>query len=352
MIDRDTLLTQVIDTLKSRIALGEAVLFTGAGFSHDATSVDGALIPTSQELRALLWPIAFPGEPDDEESSLGDVFDCAVDQSADRVRELLEARMRVDHSQLPRHYGTWFSMPWARAYTLNVDDLADAISRRFHLARNIRCVSASEPVATSSNDLVCVHLNHQLKQFPDITFSAPQYAGRLPGRDPWYATLAAEVVSHTVVFVGTTLDEPPLWQHLELRGHRTPGRELRPRSFLVAPSLPKARERMLKSLNVQHIPMSAQEFAETVLDKLTDAAAIGHKKLAESSSSSVRSPEIPDVAQLRNEGTKADLNRYLMGREPTFLDVTEGFAIQRSFESEILDHESPQVASIANPDCS
>lgn len=339
-IDQGAVLSQVVDTLKNRIALGEVILFTGAGFSHDATSVHGAPIPSSRELRALLWPIAFPGEPEDEESSLGDVFDCAVDQSADRVRELLETRMRVDHSQLPSHYETWFSMPWARAYTLNVDDLADAICRRFQLSRNIRCISASEPVATSSNDLVCVHLNHQLQQFPDVTFSAPQYASRIPGRDPWYATLATEIVSHTIVFVGTTLDEPPLWQHLELRGRQTPGRELRPRSFLVAPRLSIARQRMLKSLNVQHIPMTAREFAETVLDELTDASALGHKKLADSPRSSARSPEVRDVAQLRHDNSSVDLNRYLRGREPTFLDVTEGFAIRRSFENEMLDHES------------
>lgn len=338
--DQDALLAQVVDNLKNRVALGEVVLFTGAGFSQDATSVTGTAIPSSRELRALLWPIAFPGTPDDEESSLGDVYDCAVDQSADRVQALLEDRLRIDHSTLPSHYETWLSMPWARAYTLNVDDLADATSRRFHLQRNISCVSASDPVTTSSRDLVHVHLNHQLRQFPNVTFSAHQYASRLPGRDPWYATLAADIVSRTVVFVGTTLDEPPLWQHLELRGERTSGRELRPRSFLVTPRLSLARQHMLKSLNVLHIPMSAREFAETVLLRLTDAAAAGHRKLADSPDASTRRPEVRDVAQLRHGDTNVDLNRYLMGREPTFLDVTEGFAIRRSFESEMLDNGS------------
>jgi len=92
------------------------------------------------------------------------------------------------------------------------------------LTRLIRLLAAS--VAALVTLAVC-----QLDDLPNATFPARQYGRRVPGRDPWYSMLAADLMSRVVVFVGTILDEPPLWQHLELRGSKSHGRELRPRSF-------------------------------------------------------------------------------------------------------------------------
>ena len=183
---------QSLGVLRNRISSGEIVLFTGAGFSCEAKAADGQALPGSQELRRMLWPIAFPGQDEDEESSLADVYECALSQAPRRLRDVLEACLRVDHGSLPAFYSTWFSVPWARAYTLNIDDLAVAAERAFGLPRRVRAVSGSEPVPTPSDELTVVHLNGQLDDLPNATFSAPQYGRRLPGRDPWYSTQAAD----------------------------------------------------------------------------------------------------------------------------------------------------------------
>ena len=332
--------SQSLDVLRNRVASGEIVLFTGAGFSCDARAADGQVLPDSQELCKILWPIAFPGVPVDERSSLADIFDCAMSQSQKLVRETLEAYLRVDHASLPDFYSKWFSVPWARAYTLNIDDLEIAAERAFTLARPIKAVSASDPVPTFSHELTYVHLNGQLGDRQEITFSAPQYGRRLPGKDPWYATLAADILSRTVVFVGTTLDEPPLWQHLELRGRKARGRELRPRSFLVTPSLSIARKQMLKSFNIDHIAMDARQFAEVVLADMEDAVASGHGRHSRVRLRDSHGPTVSSVSELRQETQEINLGQYLRGREPTFRDVSNGFAIQRSFEDEILSDTS------------
>ena len=327
---------QWIRVLRNRISIGEIVLFTGAGFSRDAKAVDGQILPSSSELRTMLWPIAFPNLPEDEESSLGDVFDCALMQSRTRVRETLGSSLRVDPASLPDFYSTWFSVPWARAYTLNVDDLEVAAAQCFDLPRQIRTVSAAEPVPTPSNELTYIHLNGQIKDIPDVTFSSPQYGQRLPGRDPWYSTLVSDLVSRTVVFVGTTLDEPPLWQHVELRGPKARGRELRPRSFLVTPHLTVARRQMLKTFNIEHIPMDALQFAECVLAEMEDAVDVGHDQVSRVRVHHRRGVVVPNVSELRHGDQEINLGQYLRGREPTFRDVSDGFAIQRSFEDEVL----------------
>ena len=326
----------LFEILRNRVSLGQIVLFTGAGFSHDAKATDGQSLPGSLELRKILWPIAFPGVPIDKESSLADVFDCALTQSKTRVRETLETCLRVDHTSLPDYYSTWFSVPWSSAYTLNVDDLEVATGARFNLPRQIRSISASDSIPPQSDELAYIHLNGQLNDFPDITFSARQYARRLPGSDPGYPALIADLLGRTVVFVGTTLDEPPLWQHLELRGAKATGRELRPRSFLVTPQLSTARKQMLKTFNIDHVPMDAHQFADRVLARMGDATANGHARISATRASQQKGLSIPSVSELRQEDSEMKLNSFLLGREPTFRDVSDGFAIQRSFESEIL----------------
>src|SRR5436190_22534853 len=103
----------VLQRLRSQLSRGEVILFTGAGFSLGARNRNGVPLPTVTELKVALWKIAFPGEPFDEDSSLGDVFDVALRTASTRTRQLLEDRLRADSGSLPNEYGVWFSMPWA-----------------------------------------------------------------------------------------------------------------------------------------------------------------------------------------------------------------------------------------------
>src|SRR5690348_15985960 len=84
-----------------------------------------------------------------------------------------------------------------------------------------------------------------------------------------------------VVFVGTQLDEPPLWQHLELRGTRGRRlRELRPGSYLVSPTLPDARAAMLEEFNITWVQMDAEIFADEVLSSLTAEFGSGQRVIS------------------------------------------------------------------------
>lgn len=98
--------------LKRALRLGNAVLMTGAGFSSAASNGEGLKIPLGSELRELLWPIAFPGIPLDEDSSLGDIFDVAKSTAGNATKALLDKRLSVDESSLPAFYGSYFKVPW------------------------------------------------------------------------------------------------------------------------------------------------------------------------------------------------------------------------------------------------
>jgi hypothetical protein len=328
----------LIQRLAGQFARGQVVLFTGAGFSLGATARDGQSVPSVSELKRRLWDIAFPGEDFDEDSTLGDIFEVALRTAGNTTRELFEACLRVEARSLPDSYGAWFSMPWTRIYTLNVDDLDEAVALNFDLPRDLEVVSALAREPFSARDrLLSVHLNGTLDDFPNVTFSQRQYGERLAYPEMWTQALVSDLRGMPVVYVGTTLDEPPLWQQIELRGRRGAGRELRPGSYLVAPSLPAARRAILKEqFNVDWIPLGADEFAERVLSQLDEAKRQGLEHFTQRAR--VRPVDVLlDVGELRVQPAQ-DLREYVMGREPVWADLgDDGFAIGREFEAGIAD---------------
>jgi energy-coupling factor transporter ATP-binding protein EcfA2 len=323
--------------LAGQLSRGELILFTGAGFSGDAHNADDQPIPGAPELRDALWHLAFPGESVDETAQLGEVFECAVRTTRNATRDLLRQRLTAAPTRLNPVYRTWFSMPWHRVYTVNLDDVADASGRQWKLPRRIVNHSAlSDPLPAASQDLEVVHLNGRVRDYPNVTFSPRQYAERVARPDPWYVTLANELVSHPVVFVGTQLNEPTFWYHLEMRRAKARGdREMRPGSYLVAPSITLPKRVILDELNITWIEADAASFATQVLATLDTEAKQGLGALAEKSGIG-KTVLIRRVSDLRTQRV-SDHADYLMGREPRFDDLVDGYAVARDFESGLPD---------------
>jgi hypothetical protein len=333
--DDDAVEDRLRQRLGSHLAQGRLVLFTGAGFSAEAIARDGRQLPSVLELATELWNLAFPGDAYDD-SGLQDVFEAALMQRRNDATSLLRDRLSVDPSSLPDFYAAWFSLPWHAIYTLNVDDLADAANSAFDLPRPLVAVSAlTDSLRATDRGLPVVHLNGHLRDLPEVTFSGRQYAERLAAADLWYANLARELASHPVVFVGTSLDEPPLWQYVEGRGARhAAGRELRPGSYLVTPSLKQARAVALRKYNIDWVEGTARSFAADVLSALGDSAADGLRLLSQSAASDERPLEA--LPALQNDSV-GDEREFLRGREPRWSDITAGFAVERDFDRALLE---------------
>ena len=322
--------------LANQLASGEAILFTGAGFSLQAYSKVGLTLPTVTQLRHQLWPLAFPGEPFDDRSTLADIFDVANRQAGGRVGDLFKNLLSVVTTNLPEWYSLWFSMPWARMYTLNVDNIDDVIQVAFTLPRPIRSISAlTSSLPPSDGQLLSIHLNGRIDEFPNITFSQRQYGERTARPDPWYQHLVADLAGHPVVFVGTELDEPPLWQQMELRRTRERRvRELRPGSYLITPSMPLARRAMLEQFNIQLVQMTAEQFATAVLAQMESAKRKGLQAIATREARRPGRRLLTPVAELRTEQDDRT-GDFLLGRQPTWADITTGRAVKREFEDDL-----------------
>jgi len=243
---------------------------------------------------------------------------------------------RMSSETRPR-YASWFALPWYRHYTLNIDDLDEAVGAHSALPRELRSLSGQRDGIPVTQDLLSVHLNGRLRDFPDVTFSAPQYGQRLARAEVWYQTLVADLLNHPVLFVGTALEEPGLWQHIELRQQRQREvMELRPPSYLVSPHLPAARAALLKRFNIDWIEATEEEFFDAALTDTAVESALGHQVLSRRFHPSRGRVLIRRLSELRQESDPDDLAMFLLGREPHWKDLSDGYAIERDFEAEVL----------------
>ena len=337
MIDEHTLAR-----LRSQISRAEIVLFTGAGFSLSAKNRDGQPLPSGGELKQALWQICFPNEPFDNIATLGDLYGVALQHHSSALRQLLEVRLRVDQDSLPTFYQLYVELPWFRWYTLNVDDLAEVLSRKFEPTRPLVTVSATSVdsnrrnIPTSLPPLEVVHLNGIVPGPPEsLTFSETQYAARIANQEPWYSRCVADITCRPTIFIGTTLNESLLWQHMELRRRRDMGgRDPRPTSILVSPPLNSARKQILQDYRINYVEGTAESFARDVLGLLKIEGNRGFTYLGEIKASQ-GSATVPLVSELAAERPNLQ-TEYLLGEEPKWSDILSNRAIERSHDTDLL----------------
>ncbi len=339
-MDQLKLETTYIPHLRGQFRVGSTVLFLGAGFSLEARNHSGQLLPTTKELTKELWGLCFSDEPFDDTTQLQDMFDTALSLNPTKLSELMRTTFSVDPSACPEWYRRFLMMPWLRIYTLNVDNLVQQVLSPELTSRRLQTVSAagaSEPFFQDSA-LTTVHLNGTLDDIPDgVTFSRAQYAQR-PSFDPAYTQLRNDLLCRPVVFVGASLEEGPLWEHIEIRGARQPRgqRELRPRSYLVVPDLNRPKQALLSRHNVVWLPMSARSFCESILSTMEGERCSGHKALAQlARTQNGPTREFKRVADVAADDKATE--EYLLGAEPTWEDVKSGRVADRRCFDEMWD---------------
>jgi hypothetical protein len=308
------------------IQRGQAVLITGAGFSHGMIDSDGDNLPVGAQLAKSIWPIAF-GEAEFDGAALSDVYQAASSTSPTLLREQLELHFIVDRDKMPDRYHTWFSLPWHRIYTLNIDDADEAVSEMGPEPRlQVLSALSSKPGDVRSDHLPVVHINGRLKEFPNLTFSRWEFADRTTALDPWYQEFAIDIATRPIVVVGSVVDESPLWHFMKLRELRGSAKELRPRSWLVTPSIDLGRRTMLGELNFKHIPKTEADFFETVIaPNAPQLITLGREVRT------AGSDNLLDVAEQVREATPGTAD-YLLGAAPTWGDVTNGYAANFTFD--------------------
>jgi hypothetical protein len=326
----------MIERLSEQMSRGEVVLFTGAGFSRGALDHAGREIPQVAELTQEIASLVWPDDDLDPDLSLPDTYAAALREQRGQLADLMRQRLTVDPQSVTSDQLIWFAMPWLRAYTLNIDDLESAASRAAAPPRRVESFSGLGgrlPLGVG-DALLYIHLNGTLDDVPDVTFTDPQYGRRHSAVNPLYEQLAADLVSYPVVFVGTELRESLFWRYLALRDEKGDRgvKEMRPRSYLVTPSLPKDREHLLNAYNIQLVECTAAAFATEVLANLGESTSAGLRSIHSRHVAAGTTVALPSVSDLASQPPLPQSD-YLWGAEPTWDDIRTGRAVERTFEA-------------------
>lgn len=319
--------------LRDRFRAGKVVLFTGAGFSLGATATmsgkKGNAVPLGDWFAEDVYELLYPGEPFTS-GSLQDVFENAQDRKAKKLLELLIGRFSVEANSLPSWYQPWFDAPWKCCYTLNVDNIERVASLQFNLRRDFLSINGIHHDSYDDDRTPFIHLNGIASDGLDgVTFSGTQFSERISRQEPYYARLVADLLTSSVIFVGSPLQEPILWQHIALR-QRSTGQEFRPKSFLVTPGgIDKSRKEKLERHNIIWIRATAEEFARVVLTALKSDFDEGHTTIARRRSE--KKGTTIAVAELLGSLSTARMNRtgFLLGDEPCWEDLVSERAARR-----------------------
>ena len=342
--------TTYIPHIRQQVANGAMVLFTGAGFSLGARNINDQTIPSVGLLMQELWDIRWPGEEFEEGTQLQDLYETVLANHRNDVVQLFERNFTASLERLPDWYRGLLSFPWLRVYTLNLDDLVEKVVNDIKNVRDANMVSGTTGHIAELTDqkLDVIHLNGCVTDDPEnVVFSRSQYASRV-GADAFYSQFAADSVTRPIVYIGSTLDEGSLWEHLIARQGRG-GRdknELRPRSYLVTPSLNRSKTEILAKFNIVHIPMKGEEFYEQVLLNAEEEKEQGHRNLVNRGVAGTSSLEkvnlVSDLLQTKNDDAE-----YLLGHEPTWSDIVNGKCADRECFEEIWSLVSALLASTA-----
>src|SRR6266480_4471703 len=327
--------------LLRRFAKNEVVLFLGAGFSSNATNRLGKSIPLSRQLAEGIW--AFLGYADSYDgTALAELFEVLLLSGKNdcEITAFLEDNLQT--SEVPPLYDDLVRPFWYRIYTTNVDDLLQRVYKRNGAAPRLDVASFPKEELRerdpSLSRLQAVFLNGVLPCGPrDLTFSVRQYARRAGAWSPLYQAFLGDYAYFPTVFVGTELNEPLFWQHLEARESRRQGvPEQRPKSFLIAPRISPPKRVQLDALNVvpvegtgaaflawiesvaTHLPPREEVLRETLPSVVALFERAGRK--------GARTPVLEEFAaafQLvpTSMTTRGDRSFYLLGATPRWEDI-------------------------------
>lgn len=242
-------------------------LFVGAGFSTLAMSRLQAPLPTGTQLAQALWEFLGYQQPFDPSSPLSELYEALLTSGRPiaAISDFLNDRLvAVD---VPRIYQAITRVFWSRIYTTNIDNVLERVYSqvRSPLLEVRRFPDDELPERDQMlNRIQAVYLHGKLPCSPqDVTFSISQFARRATPHDHLYDHFVRDYATKPTVFLGTALNEPLMWQYVEIRkAKRSDLGEERPKSFLIAPQITPPKRALLDAMNVVPVEGTTEEFLE------------------------------------------------------------------------------------------
>lgn len=341
--------------IKRLIGRNEVVLFLGSGFSRGANNKLDENFPTGLGLGKKIWE--FMGYPGDYiETPLPEMYQAFVLKGIKKQLKIEFLNNNLMSGNIPEIYNSICQPFWFKIYTLNIDDILEKVFKRNSKGTQEAIYPIDEFIERdqSLDKTSIIYLHGKLPCEPtDIVFSTKQYAKAQLSHQPLYGQFVYDYATKPTIFVGTDLNEPIFERYIEAREGKEGYAELRPKSFLITPSLSPVKADILKNqYNVHHIKGDTEMFLkwlntishdlpskESILRdtfpnllsvlKYADLTKLPNKTINEFANSFIRVPTDYKVKEIRSA--------YLQGASPTWNDIFKDNDIPRTITQSIFN---------------
>ena len=334
------------------------ILFLGSGFSVDTINKLGENFPSGRTLSEKIWIFLGYKTPYDG-TSLPEMYQAFINSGIKlgKLNQFLEDNLTA--SSVPEVYNNIAKPYWYKVYTLNIDNVLDIVYRR--AGKQLQTLKFPkddfEERDQSLERLQVVHLNGKLPSNPsDIIFSNTQYARATLTHQPLYAQFVYDYAVKAVIFLGTEINEPLFESYLEAREGKR-GKELRPRSYIIKPSLSVVKADNYKTrYNVHHIQGTTNDFLkwlESISNRLLPKEEILKSTFPNLTRILAGDGGIKDSNDLRmfaeafnkvptDHSIRNERSAFLLGATPSWNDIFRELDIPRTITNTIHD----QIISI------
>ncbi|MFP1981558.1 P-loop NTPase [Lonsdalea quercina] len=244
--------------IKKAIDEGRLMLLLGAGSSFGSLTSNGEPLPLGEQLAKILAHEAglkYGGEP------LPRVYGACKRKLGERIDEIFDKQFR--NCRPSKEYNRLAHYTFARIYTLNIDDALERALERF----SNQCIyirSRFDKVVPRDQifkKLDYIKLNGDVRNSRDGYIFSPQEYGASSANAPlWYEELGSDFFNYTFLFIGTKLEEPLFYHHIERYKGRT--NSIEQRSFVITPSASEIDIENLLESNIEHISGTLSDFIE------------------------------------------------------------------------------------------
>lgn len=246
------------DYIKKAIEDGRVAILFGAGSSASSKDQWGKNIIAGHGLAELL---ANEAEMEYSGEELPIVYGAVKKKLGERLFSILENKFK--HCQPSEEYLNISKFPWARIYTLNIDDALDrALSTNSPQKVNIR--NRTDKVFDQDklfHQLDYIKLNGSVDRIDKgLIFSVKDY-GKTSAKTPlWYKELAEDYFKFVFLFIGTKLKESVFYHQVER--YKIDSESIEQRSYLLTPNATQIeKNNLLLDHNIEHISCTLEDFS-------------------------------------------------------------------------------------------
>ncbi len=246
---------------------------------------------------------------------------------------------------------------WKRIYTTNIDDsMETALGRKSRQA--VRLINRNTPIVDvvgHSDEVQLIKLNGNVCLLEaGVIFSTDEYAKEANRIGTWYEELARDYGKYTFVFIGTKLDEPLFYHHVQRLAEATGYRS--GQSYIVCPGFSDIQRDNLQDRNIICWEAKISDFVAFISSALGDSYGVkdvlsyntpsyfslfssrGERDLADLLAEAQAITPVERLMLARTTPKhKGGLRNFYYGNAPVWRDVLDGVPAELDVLGKVID---------------